>query len=198
MSLLFETIRVFNGVPQHLVWHEGRMNCARMELWEASNPLFLEPEISVPEEFSAGSVRCNIYYGPEIGQVSFTKYEKRAVRSLKRVNCDEIDYHLKYSDRAPLETLFLLRGNCDEIIIVKNGLITDTSMSNLIFFNGKNWFTPARPLLKGTCRERLLAEGKLIEQDIRAGNLQQFTACKLINSMRDPDSEDCIPISNIK
>ena len=197
MCRLFETIRVIDGVPQHLSWHEKRMSQSRQEIWPSWLPLQLEPEIIVPPEFSTGTVRCNIFYGPDIQQLHFEKYEKRVIRSLKIVGCDDIDYHLKYSDRSLLESLFALRGACDEIIIVKNGLITDTSMSNLVFFDGTSWLTPSNPLLKGTCRNRLMAEGRLTEIDIRPADLPDFIGCKLINAMRNPDQESLIPVSEI-
>jgi 4-amino-4-deoxychorismate lyase len=197
MCRLFETIRVMNGAPLHLSWHEERMNAARREFWPSEVPLPLEPEIVVPPEYLTGLVRCNIHYGRNIRQVSFKKYEKRIVRTLKMVHCQDIDYHVKYTDRSLLESLFSLRGNCDEIIIVKSGLITDTSMSNLVFFDGTKWVTPANPLLKGTCRSRLVAEGQLIELDISPDDLRGFIGCKLINAMRDPGDEPLIPVSEI-
>jgi 4-amino-4-deoxychorismate lyase len=197
MCLLFETIRLEDGVPQHLLWHEARMNSARREFWPSETPLRLEPKIVVPATHSTGLVKCNIHYGRNIRQVSFTKYEKRIIRSLKMVHCRDIDYHVKYTDRSMLESLFTLRGNCDEIIIVKSGLITDTSMSNLVFFDGTKWVTPANPLLKGTCRSRLLAEGQVLEFDISPDDLRGFIGCKLINAMRDPGEEPLIPVSEI-
>ena len=113
------------------------------------------------------------------------------------VECNSIDYHLKYSDRSLLDSLFMLRGGSDDVIIVKNGLITDTLISNLIFLEGKDWYTPASPLLKGTCRNRLLAEGRLKEQDIRPADIRNFTGCKLISAMRDPGEYELIPATEI-
>ena len=197
MCLLFETIRVENGVPLHLAWHQRRMNRSVCEIWGETISFALKPVILIQDEFLIGSVRCNIMYGPDIRSIAFKKYEKRIIRSLKLVYCDTIDYHLKYTDREVPQSLFMLRGASDEIIVVKNGLITDTTISNLIFFDGKNWFTPAKPLLKGTCRDRLVDEGRLIERDIPPGDIDKFTGCKLINAMRDPDEEDLIPMYEI-
>jgi 4-amino-4-deoxychorismate lyase len=70
-------------------------------------------------------------------------------------------------------------------------------MSNIIFFDGLSWVTPARPLLKGTCRERLLASGLILERDISVNDLSGFTGCKLINAMRDPEREAVIPTERI-
>ena len=197
MCLLFETIRIVNGKPQNLLWHESRMNRARKEIWGTGVSIVNGPEIIVPAEFSDGVVRCNIYYGREVQQVSFKRYEQRIIRSLKMIPCNTIDYHLKFSNRMLLDSLFALRGAADEIIILKNGLITDTSMSNLIFKKGNDWYTPAIPLLKGTCRDRLIAYSGIIEQDIRPWDLCNFSGCKLINAMRDHQEETLIPISEI-
>ena len=185
------------GIPQHLAWHEERLNSSRRELWPGAAPIFLEPLIVVPSEFSTGIVRCNVRYDREIRHVSFKPYEKRSIRSLKLVHCDTIDYHVKFADRSMLESLLTLRGDCDEIIIVKNGLLTDTSMSNLIFKDGNRWITPAKPLLKGTCRERMIAEGLLSEADIRPEELTGFAGCRVINAMRPADEEMMIPVDRI-
>lgn len=197
MSLLFETIRISNGKARHLRWHEGRMNRARQELWNLSNPVILQELIQVPAEFRTGLVRCNVHYGPEIESVTFKIYEKKPICTLRLVKSDVIDYHVKYFDRSLLESLFALRGDCDDIIIIKDGLITDTSMSNLIFFDGKTWVTPVKPLLKGTCRERLIFEGKITEAAIRPEDLYKSKGVKLINAMRDPDEEEMIRMKNV-
>ncbi len=197
MCRLFETIKVVNGMPQHLTWHEDRMNRARREIWPTEKPVVLQPLLVVPQEFSEGQVRCNILYGPGIQNIKFKTYESRIIRSLKLVKCDAIDYHLKFTERFLFESLMTLRGECDEIIIVKNGLLTDTSISNIIFCEGKNWVTPAKPLLKGTCRERLIAEERIIEQDIRPEDIIKFEGCKIINALRDPCEEMMIPVSRI-
>jgi 4-amino-4-deoxychorismate lyase len=197
MSLLFETIRVSDGEPRHLPWHEMRMNRARRELWNIRKPVILNKLIQVPVEFSSGLVRCNIHYGQDIESISFKSYEKKTIRSLRMVKCDTIDYHVKYFDRSVLESLLALRGNCDDIIIIKRGLVTDTSMSNLIFFDSAKWVTPATPLLAGTCRERLLFEGKITEAIIHPEEVHNYTGVKLINAMRDPGEEEMILTSNI-
>ena len=97
-----------------------------------------------------------------------------------------------------LNELLSEKEDCDEIIIVKDGLITETSISNLVFFDGNQWYTPDNPLLKGTCRQRLLEEKKIRETEIRVEALYKFKGFELINTMRDPEEEEMIPIENIK
>ena len=137
----------------------------------------------------AGIVKCKVIYEKEIVEISFKPYIKRPVLSLKLVYDDTLEYHVKYLDRTSLDALFALRGDCDDIIIVKGGLITDTSISNLIFFDGSDWITPAHPLLEGTCRARLITEGKVLLRDITQAQLGQYQGCKLINAMREPEEE---------
>jgi 4-amino-4-deoxychorismate lyase len=197
MCLLFETIRISDGLLMHREYHEARMNQSRMELWNRSEFLHLSKIVKVPDEWKTGLVRCNLTYGPDIKSVTYKSYVKRQVKSLKLIECNTLDYHLKSSDRSILDDLFSRKGDCDEIIILKNGFITDTSISNLIFFDGKNWFTPKDPLLNGTCRQRLLREKKISEMEIRPADLWRFSGVKLINAMRFPDEEEMIRISEI-
>jgi 4-amino-4-deoxychorismate lyase len=185
-------------MPQNLSYHALRMNLAREEVWKLTVPVKPEKYLVVPPEFSEGVVRCNVYYGPDIQRVIFKKYLRREIRSLVMLSLPAIDYHLKYANRSLLDSLLAYRGEADEIVIVKDGLITDTSMSNLVFYDGQGWFTPAKPLLNGTCRQRLIEEGRVVEQDLRPGDLHRFIGCKLINAMRDLCEQAMIPVSDIQ
>jgi 4-amino-4-deoxychorismate lyase len=198
MCLLFETLRIDHGRVMHAEWHETRMKDSIHEIWKIETTICLNEIIKIPEKWQTGIVHCNVSYGPHLESVTFKFYTKRPVSSLKLIECNDIDYHLKKSDRSLLDDLYSKRDNCDEIIIVKDGFITDTSISNLIFFDGKNWFTPETPLLKGTCRQRLLNEGKVSEVKIRVETFEQYVGLKLINAMRQPDEEEMIPISAIE
>ena len=220
MCRLFETIRIDDGKPQNLGWHEDRMRRSGFMMdagcrprvtfhvsrgtWDVSHTTYhvsldwLEELIKVPSNLRQGIVKCNIIYDKKIVEVKFEQYFKRPVRSLKLVHASGLDYHLKYHDRRSLETLFAQRGECDDVIIVNDGLITDTSFSNLVFFDGEIWHTPAHTLLEGTSRARLLSEKRIIETDIRPPDLERYQGCKLINAMRMPDEEEMIRIEMIE
>ena len=197
MCQLFETIRIYNGRLMHPEQHEARMSQSRRELWHLDEAVFLSEIINIPDEWKTGLIQCNLTYGPEIKSVTYKPYVKRQISSLKLLECNDIDYHIKRSDRSILDDLFSRKGDCDEIIIIKNGFITDTSISNLIFFDEKNWFTPKTPLLKGTCRQRLLEEKKISAREIRVDAIWQFSGLKLINSMRYPEEEKMILMSGL-
>jgi 4-amino-4-deoxychorismate lyase len=190
MCLLFETIRIEDGQPLHLQWHERRMNRAGMELWGMSPGPSLRHALKVPSAFMKGRIKCRVIYERDIREIRFACYEPRRVRSLRLVDIPSIDYHLKYHDRSALDGLFEMRGECDDVIIVAGGMITDTSFSNLVFSDGNKWYTPEHPILEGTCRARLIAERKIFPLAIRPADLDKYLGCGLINAMRDlPETE---------
>ena len=107
----------------------------------------------------------------------------RRITSLRLVNNDTIDYSFKSTDRSALNALVAQCGECDEVLIVRRGEITDTSYTNVAFLENKQWYTPARPLLCGTMRASLLDAGLLIERTIRCEELGNYSAIMLFNAM---------------
>lgn len=182
MCQLFETIRIAHGVPERLPFHNARMNRSRKALFGCDDLIDLQRVISVPDKFRQGVVKCKVTYAESTAEVTFTPYTPREIRTLQLVVCDEVDYSHKYANRASLDEL-KARASADEIIIVKNGFITDTSFSNLVFFDGKEWITPTTPLLQGTMRQFLLEQNIIKEKSIRVTDLQRFSSLKLINAM---------------
>jgi len=75
------------------------------------------------------------------------------------------------------------RGERDDILIVRRGLLTDTSIANIALFDGKDWFTPKLPLLRGTCRTALIDSGIIKEKNIRPEELSSYSFVRLFNAM---------------
>lgn len=69
------------------------------------------------------------------------------------------------------------------MLIVRNGRLTDTSIANVALWNGTEWHTPSFPLLKGTHRQRLLDEGRIVERDITVDDLSLYSRVRLFNAM---------------
>jgi 4-amino-4-deoxychorismate lyase len=190
MSLLLESIRIKDGALFNAHLHNERMNRSRRALFGCGDEIELRDKVRVPEEFCAGLVKCRVLYRTDVERVEFANYTKRTVRSLRIVRSDTIEYAHKYEDKSAIQALLALRDGCDDILIVKRGRITDTSFSNIAFFDGARWVTPAEPLLEGTMRAGLLAEGSLVEEEIRARDLARFQLARCINCMLDPGDID--------
>lgn len=109
---------------------------------------------------------------------------------------NEIDYNFKSADRTQLQNL-KNKSHADEIIIVKNNQITDTSYSNLLFLKDKTWFTPKSYLLNGIMRQNLLKLKKIKEAEITLDNIKEFSHFQLINALNDFDNMFIYPIGKI-
>lgn len=195
MCRLFETIRVCDGEPQNLGLHEKRLNASRRKLSGSTGEISLAELISVPDDCLTGVYRCRVIYRESIISIEFIPYRPAVVRTLKVVMADDIDYSLKYLDRSCLTGL-IDRDFADDVLIIKNGFVTDTSYSNIVFTEGRHWITPGTPLLQGTMREKLLLEGKIQEDRITVADLGRFTHFRLINAMLGFDAP-LLPVSNI-
>ncbi|OHD05122.1 MAG: hypothetical protein A2086_04740 [Spirochaetes bacterium GWD1_27_9] len=196
MYRLLETIKIENNNIFNIEYHNLRLNKARKELFGLENSINLLDFIQIPQNM-AGIIKCRVLYSQEIEKVEYESYKKRNIQSLKTVYCDDISYNYKFEDRTQLNELLKQKGNCDEILIIKHRRITDTSFTNIIFFDGKKWFTHASPLLKGTKREKLITESKVIPQEIYLGDLKFFKKAMLINAMLDMENGTEIKIENI-
>jgi len=200
MSLLFETIKVKDGAVQNIRYHNDRFNLSRRNLFNIDQTVYLEEIIKVSADYSAGVCKCKVVYDSSIRSISFSRYIIKPVNRLITVECNDIDYGYKYSDRSRLEEL-ITQADCsfdEEILIIKNGLITDTSYSNVALFDGKDWITPSTPLLSGTRRANLLERKIVREGEIRIIDLKYFEKIKLFNAMLDFDECPVLPTMNIE
>ncbi len=178
--MLLETICIHNGAIQHLSMHQMRLNRSQEALFDRYEPIDLGAVLHPPS--GSGILKCRVIYGDTLLDISYQPYRPRNVRSLRLVE-SHVDYGYKYSDRDAIDELFARRGDADDILIVRNGFVTDTSTANVAFLKGRQWFTPRRPLLAGTTRERMIRSGFLIPRDIRVDEIDTFEAFALLNAM---------------
>ena len=185
MYPLFETLCIENGKIQNIDLHQARYERSLREYYgKSAVKIFnLFSLIQLPAPLQNQLVRCRIDYNAETTQIQYFEYHRKIYRTFQPVICDDIEYSLKYSDRSLINKLFDQRGSYDEIIIIKNGKVTDCSIGNLIFRQGEKWYTPDTPLLLGTQREKLLQEGKIQERTIFQEDIVNFDEIKIINAM---------------
>lgn len=106
------------------------------------------------------------------------------------------DYAFKFAERSDFETM-KTKVRAQEIIVVKNNHITDTSYSNLLFLKNKIWYTPTTYLLNGVQRQNLLRAGKIKEAEITLENISTFSHFQLINALNEFDESLVYPIERI-
>lgn len=195
MSRFIETLCIRNGEIRNLRFHQERVNRSRWKLLGFSNELNLNEFIinQLPEGFQG---KGRMIYSEELESIEFLPYQIRPIQSVRLVENNEVDYSFKFEERSVFEQMKDSVTE-DEIIIVKNGQITDTSYSNLVFFDGENWITPRSFLLNGTMRQSLLQSGKIIEEEVNPKDLNRFHSFKLINAMMDLEESPELDVSII-
>jgi 4-amino-4-deoxychorismate lyase len=179
VTKLLETIKALDGKILHVNYHQERLNRS-METLGYDSCYELKTLLQAPKR---GVYRCRVVYDNTDINIQYLPYTTKKMRSLKVVHDDTIEYALKYEKRDTLNRLFKQKGACDDVLIIKNGYITDTTIANIALFDGKNWLTPKKPLLKGTTRQRLLENGILIEKDIRLVDLKSFQQYAIFNAL---------------
>lgn len=193
MSLLLETICIADGAVQNIELHNARFNRTRSELFGENHVINLANYIRPTEMYVR--IKCRVIYNKDIVEIKYEEYIRRDIRTLKLIDANDIDYSYKYHDRSCFDKLLELKSECDDILIVKNGLITDTSFSNVALKKGEEWHTPAKPLLAGVQRQKLINQGKIIPKDIAPSDLPNYSHIRLINAMIDmEDGEETITI----
>lgn len=166
---------------------------------------FLEPltvvlvDKMIPADLCKGVVKCRIVYNSKAVSIDFEPYKMRTIRSLAIVEDMTIDYSFKYLNRDSIDKLFARRKDCDDILIVKNSLVTDTSFTNVVFkdVEGK-LYTPTSTLLAGTKRQRLLEAGIIEEKEVHINNIYLYAGVYLINAMIDIEDEIFVAIDAIQ
>jgi 4-amino-4-deoxychorismate lyase len=198
MSPLLETIKCANGKLYNLEWHNSRFNHSRKTYFGIRDALDLSEIIKIPKHAKSGLFRCRVTYSTRIEKIEFLPHIYRKIERLKLVEDNSIDYRFKYADRTHLQKLFVKRGDCDDILIVKNGCITDSFTANPVFFDGEKWWTPDTPLLPGTQRARLLKDQQIFECWIAPKDIIKYEKVGLINALQDLSNMPLITIKSIQ
>ena len=196
MCQLLESIKLLDGEFYNLDYHERRMTTSLKKLFQSRSAIHLQDRLQSQNPPATGLYKCRIVYGSNLFDIEYVPYNPASPQSLKIVESNTIEYEHKYANRVDIDSLYAKREECDEIIITKNGLVTDSSYANIIFRQDNCWYTPKKPLLKGVKRQELLDKGLIKEKEIPLQDVIQYESIKLINAMRGLEQQE-IDVSNI-
>lgn len=193
--MFLETICIDHGKVLNIEGHIDRMrltsNCFRF----GTPSLPYLPDL-LPLALRDTKVKCRILYRETLLDISFEEYQPKKVLSLQLVEASP-DYSFKYADRNELSLLLEQKGEADEILITRNGFITDSSFSNVVFRQGDHLFTPDSWLLNGTKRQKLLREGIIAERKITRETLHEYESVYLVNAMLNIEDATSVPVGSI-
>ena len=173
----------FKDGHYHLVeLHQARVNRTFENYFPQHSPHNLV-EILPPLALK-GNYKVRVVYNADTIDIEYAEYHIRKINTLQLVDAQYIDYAYKYEDRSTINQL-MDEATADDIIMLKDGLITDSSYANLALWDGSDWITPERTMLAGVKRALLLENGALRTREIHADDLNSFQKISLINAMLD-------------
>jgi 4-amino-4-deoxychorismate lyase len=187
-----------NGAILNREYHSLRFKQSYQNFYWKRPEFDLFEGIEIPHNHKNGRFKLRISYNQNDKNHTLQPYQERRINSLKIVHNDAIDYALKFEDRSLLNSLFEKRMQCDDILIVKNGWLTDSLYANLSLWDGQKWYTPKTCLLKGTKRMKLLETKEIQEASLQLKDLKKFIGFQLINAMLDFRPDVFLPIKNIE
>ena len=174
-NTFFETIKCQDEEVFHLDYHKKRI--ART----IGLNINLEEYIYPP---SSELLKCKVIYNKnEILEIIYTPYFQKNIKTLKFVYDDNIKYDKKSTNRDVIDNLYKQKENCDDILIVRNGFVTDTSIANIAVKIDDIWYTPKMPLLQGTTVQRLIDNDILKYKDITVKEYEKADKIALLNAM---------------
>jgi len=178
---LFETMLVSEGKIKNLNLHIKRAKkSAKYFKWKFNENEWLNLQEKLPYK---ENLRMRVTYNQKgIKEIELFKIKKRNFNKFKVVEIN-FNYFLKKKNRSNFEKIKQKHPSFDEFILIKNHLVTDSTISNLAFFDGKKWLTPKYPLLFGTKREELINKNFLQEANIKLADLKYFKKMALINAI---------------
>jgi 4-amino-4-deoxychorismate lyase len=198
LPLCFETICVQNRQLVNLVYHEARLNKTRAELFGSEDQWNLSELIKIPDYVSDARHKCRLAYAADIDSIKWEPYNFRTITKIQRVYDNTVDYSYKYNDRTNLNNLYEQRKDAEEILIIKNGMVTDTLYCNVAFLRDGKWYTPDSPLLPGTQRAFLLDSGIIEKAGIPEKDILEYSHIRLFNAMVNWENAAELDISIIQ
>jgi len=197
MSRFIESIKVEDQEAFLLDLHQKRVNETFTHFGKES-ALNLQKIFKNLEVDEDGLFKLRIVYDLDKNfRTQLIPYAIPEIHSFQLVENNTFDYSFKFEDRKELDRM-KSQSKAEEIIIVKNNHITDTSFSNLLFLKGKEWFTSNTFLLNGVMRQHLLKTKKIKETEITLNNIKEFSNFQIINAMNDFDDMFIYPIDKIR
>lgn len=181
MCLFVESIKIKDREVQNITLHNERLNKTRFEALRQTSHIDLRNILTDLPEVT-GIYKCRVLYRENIEKIEYIPYTQPNIKSIKVIVADNIEYSHKYANRESINSLKKDIAE-DDIIIIKNGLVTDCSFTNIAFFDGLLWYTPNTPLLKGTKRELLLRNKVIFERQIKAEDIHSYKSVRLFNAM---------------
>lgn len=195
MCRFIDTICFQNGQYHNVSLHQARADRTFSHFFPGKKTIDIGQQL--PHLPGKHKWKVRLVYSQEVEEITSYVYEARNIDKLVLVEGDDIDYSFKYQNRKAINSLSSQMSAREDIIIIKDGRVTDASYANLALYDGQRWHTPSTPLLNGIKRQLLIHQGEILESEIKIEDLPRFQKVSLINALLDLE-ELTIDISNVR
>ena len=195
MYPLVESIKAENGKFFLLDYHQDRLERTFHAVYKSSCPWQLVAIL--PQAPSQGLFKVRFLYNATDFSIEVQPYVPKIIKTLKLIEIGDYTYPHKWTDRSTINAAFAQRGNCDDVLMTKNGFLTDASYANIVLFDGANWVTPEKPLFEGVQRSYLLDLTKIKTTTIATTALSNYQSFQLINAMNSFEENYFVSVGTI-
>lgn len=189
MYQYFETLKVINQQCPLLKYHELRFLHTHLSIWGKAPSQCLKEILENhfrhhPDTYQKGiPYKCHISYDQIHHAINMIPYQKKKINFLRLVDLSSINYPFKSEDRSCFLSITALIQEGTEAIIIKNGLLRESTFTNIALLGPQGWITPEEPLLEGTRRAFLLEKGILKKGQIKVEQIGDYSKIRLFNAM---------------
>ena len=187
MSLLLESIKVQNKKIHAWDYHKQRIIRSLKVCYGQETKTFINLNAiqSYVNQLDNKLYKIRLIYDNKSYRIEHHEYKIKTIKSLKLVYDNHITYNEKYVDRKNLTELYQQKEDADNILIVRDGLLTDSYYCNIALLKDDQWQTPKTPLLPGVMRQQLLDQEVIVESDIKATDITSYSHISLFNAIID-------------
>jgi len=178
-----ESVGVYDGRAPLLPYHQARVDRTFAAFYSGQRPLDLR-RLLAETSFPSGRRKWRISYNHQAAKAEIAPFPKRDISCLQLMEVDDLDYAYKFTERNKLDALYERKAEpADEILIFRNGWLTDAYYYNVVVKMGSKLLTPRQPLLKGVMRAYCLEQQQVQLADIRIADLYKAEGVYLINAL---------------
>ncbi len=184
MCQFIESIRVENGEVMALPFHQKRVNATFQHFFPKSKTISLQKIIEQEQIPQDSLYKLRIVYSSKLKSIEFQNYTIPLFRKIQLIEIpSDFDYNFKSTKRELFDQVSKQIEHDTLVILIKNGLITDSTFSNLVFEKSGELYTPSKPLLAGTMLQQLLKEKRIKSIPIQLADFESFEVIYPINAM---------------
>jgi 4-amino-4-deoxychorismate lyase len=186
--IFIEEIKSLEGEYYNLEYHAIRMDrTLRHFFGKAFDHSSLRGFLPDPPKGKIN--KCTLIYSDAVLSAELRPYNLPTIKTMAIVNVDKIDFSYKLEDRSELKKIREFSG-ADEVIIARNGFVTNASTANLVFKDQDGVLhTPLHYIHSGTKRQYYLKRQLITTFPIKVSGIYSYNSVYLINAMIDLEDE---------